>query len=424
MPPTYNDHNPKKLNTGRLNILLSNGRFPVSLDLARQLHHAGHRVFTVDPMEFHICKFSMAVKRSWQTPAPFEDPEGYIEAVKKVIRKADIDMIIPIHEELFYLAESREPEITERLFAGPFLELYQMHNKWEFSETLGRYGLDRPEASLCSTREDVEKLDKSREWALKPVLGRSSTGVHHLKFNEPIDWDNIPLSPENPHIAQEWLKGNRYCTYGVFRSGNVQAFVTYPVLETIDGSSAVYFQATEHEKIKDYVMKLAKELRLTGQFAFDFIETGHRIVAIECNPRATSGIHLWSRTPKLAVAITDTSCSLEELAARPGVARQTAPGMFMWEHKRANARRYFQHMSRLLCTRDVIWSGRDFITVLMQPFLLASYYRIAHDMGGIPLAEMFQSQLLWTPGMFGESKRLELEGKQVGKLVKEWVPKV
>ena len=362
--------------------------------------------------------------------------------------------IIPVHEEILFLAESMEPEITTRLFAPTFLELYQLHHKWEFNELLGRIGLDRPEAHLCLNREDVEKLDKTREWALKPCLGRSSTGVHHLKPGKSIDFSQIDISPNHPHIAQAWLHGNRYCTYGVFRAGQIQAFGIYPVMETIDGSSSVYFEACQHDEIKDYVTTLAKTYHLTGQLAFDFIETGvekgetrrgphgipqggtyrtpgkrkarffrsnrqtnsttnsntnRRLVAIECNPRATSGIHLWSGTPDLATSKTDTTLQHPSLSARPGRSRQTGPGMLMWEHKQANTRRYFQHLARLLGTKDVMWSFHDPLPMLMQPFLLASYYRICHEKGGMPLPEMFQSDLIWEPATFGESKKMGLD---------------
>lgn len=465
MTVTYDEYKPNKNAYPRLNILLSNGRFPVSLDLARQLRKGGHHVFTVDPMEFHVCKFSRAVKRSWQSPAPSDNPQGYIATVKMVVMKAKIDLIIPMHEEIIYLTECNEPEITKRLFAPTFLEIYSLHNKWEFSEMLGRIGLDRPEAHFCTSKEDVKALDLTREWALKPILGRSSTGVHHLKPDKEIDWASIDISPENPHIAQEWLKGNRYCTYGIYRHGQVQAFGIYPVLETIDGSSSVYFQAVQHEGIKKYCNTFAKRYNLTGQLAFDFIETGFeegdikrgphgiprggkyrtlglrtrkrtekgqnkspaantspvpsRLVAIECNPRSTSGIHLWSGTPKLAITFADKDLRLPEVAAKPGRARQTGPGMLMWEHKEANFKRYLVHLGRLLGTKDVMFNWKDLGPVLTQPFLLASYYRICHDKGGMPLPEMFQSDLVWEPCLFGESKKMHLN---VGKPLQETMP--
>jgi hypothetical protein len=64
------------------------------------------------------------VKKSWQSPAPSIDPEGYIATVKKIIQVGKIDMIIPMREEILYLAECLDDEVTTRLFALNFLELY------------------------------------------------------------------------------------------------------------------------------------------------------------------------------------------------------------------------------------------------------------------------------------------------------------
>lgn len=225
MPSCFGKSTHNQSPNAPLNVLLTNGRFPVSLDLARQLYKAGHNVYTVDPMHYHVCKFSAAVKHSWRSPAPADDPEGYVAVVKKAVVEAKIDIIVPLHEEIFYLAECQDRQITDRLFTAPFRDLYRLHNKWEYSRLLKSLDLDQPEAHLCANVEDVKKLDHSRDWALKPVLGRGSTGVHHLKSGrKDSDLPEIDISKENPHIAQEWLKGNRYCTYGVFREGKMQAF--------------------------------------------------------------------------------------------------------------------------------------------------------------------------------------------------------
>jgi len=252
----------------------------------------------------------------------------------------------------------------------------------------------------------------------------------------------------------------------------MQALGIYPVLETIDGSSSVYFQAVDHEEIRVYVQRVAEALQISGQLAFDFIETGvseddlrirsrksksksrkesessgssndadrntnpvHRLAAIECNPRATSGIHLWSCTPRLAqvlatgipspyVSTLNTEISPippAVLTAKPGSRRQVGPGMLMWEHKDANFQRYIEHMGRLLSTRDVIWSWRDIFPVLVQPFLLTSYYEICRERGGMSLPDMFQDDLIWEPKHLNldtdtsspeDSERSRLDGRE------------
>lgn len=379
-----------------LNILLTNGRFPVSIDLARQLHLAHHNVYVVDPMHYHVCKFSRVVRKSYYVPAPHSDSAGYITAVKDAILDAKIDLVIPMHEEIFYLAGCREEEILRRLLAPPFATLIMLHNKWEFSHFLLRIGLDTPAASLCRSIEDVRALDCTKELALKPVFGRGSSNVHHLVPGKPQP-ENIPVSPDNHFIAQDWIHGARFCSYSVLRNGAVRAFAVYPVRDTIDGSSAVYFTSIPHPRIRAYVEQIAAALpHVTGQLALDFVETAERLVAIECNPRATSGIHLFSRTPDLARAITDPSPHLRSAEALPGYTRQLMPGMLMWAHKGQGTRAWAAHMKRLVRSKDVLFSARDVAPSLMQPFLLTSYYKICQERR-MRLPEMFQWDLTWEP---------------------------
>ncbi|KAF9003038.1 hypothetical protein BDQ17DRAFT_1390651 [Cyathus striatus] len=392
--PNSSRKNSKQKANKPLNILLSNGRFPVTLDLARQLHLTGHHIYVVDPMHYHVCKFSNVVKRSYRVPAPYEDPDGYIEGVKCALEAEKIDLLIPMHEEIFFLAAAAETihEIRKVLFAPPMKILITLHSKWEFSKYLSSVGLDVPKTQLCKSYEDILNLDHNTEWALKPVFGRASTNVYHLRPGEPRPKrDEIKINDEIHFVAQEWLYGDRYCSYSVLQDGKVAAYGIYPVKDTIDGSSCVYFESVEQARISDYIDRLAEHLSgVSGQLAFDFIEIKHpyRLVAIECNPRATAGIHLFSRTPDLALAMTCRS--------------QLAPGMLMWKRTKTDRntksalKQYLLHVKRLTCNRDVIFSSRDLIPSLMQPFLLTSYYEICREKK-LQLPTMFQHDLTWEP---------------------------
>ncbi|TGZ79654.1 hypothetical protein EX30DRAFT_355680 [Ascodesmis nigricans] len=421
-----------------LNILLTNGRFPVSLDLARQLKLLGHHVFVLDPMHYHVCKFSASVTKSFQVPPPRVDRRGFINATLSAVQEAKIHLIVGMHEELYYLAESKEPEITSRLIAPEWTVLLRLHNKWEFSKLLEEAGLDRPRAWLCRNMEDAKKLDRRLDLALKPVFGRASNNVYHLKPDEEGLAEDLNINEEEEYIAQEWLYGDRFCCYAVIREGRVDAFGVYPVEDTIDGSSCVYFRSISHPRILNYVQRLATFLphqSLPYQASFDIIETPatstspSRLVAIECNPRATSGIHLFSGTPNLAHALTippspsalspssspspSTSLSKRSLSKlgkhhtktdltnltypiipTPNTKRQLAPGMMMWKKSERGAKAWLQHMKRLMGSKDVIFNKRDLWPSLMQPFLLTSYYEICREQKR-KLPDMFQWELCW-----------------------------
>ena len=105
---------------------------------------------------------------------------------------------------------------------------------------------------------------------------------------------HLEIKSYNPWIAQEWLEGSKYCTYSICHEGSMRAHATYPVRFAIDGNSCLTFEAIEHAGIHEWVEKFAKATNFTGQIAFDFIELpGNKLYAIECNPRATSGVHLF-----------------------------------------------------------------------------------------------------------------------------------
>ncbi|TFK22246.1 carbamoylphosphate synthase large subunit [Coprinopsis marcescibilis] len=410
----------------KLNVLLSNGRFPVTLDLARQLRTAGHKVFVADCMHYHVCKFSNVVTRSFHTPSPREDAEGYVAGIVDAIRNANIDIVIPMHEEILYLAEVAQSNdlLRSRLLAPPFQTLVMLHNKWEFSRFLTQNGLGVPNTVLCRNYEDVQALDKSIEWALKPGYGRASMSVFHLRPGKPLPApDEIGISEDVHYVAQEWTPGQRYCTYSVLQSGKVTALGAYPVKDTIDvhmlvtpalflGSSCVYFEVIEKPEIRAFVDRLAAHLPgVSGQFALDLVERQDGVfVAIECNPRATSGIHLFSGTSRLALALTcrlpSDNLPVDDMPDHVGppkrAKRKVAPGMLMWKRSnedgstKAIVKEYMGHMKRLVASRDVIWSWRDLMPSIMQPFLLTSYDEIYREKG-LELPTMFQYDLVWEP---------------------------
>jgi len=95
-----------------------------------------------------------------------------------------------------------------------------------------------------------------------------------------------------------------------------------------------------------------------------------------------------------AIDHTQPSIPLKVLITEPDSGRQVGPGMFMWEHKNANYKRYIEHMKRLILARDVVFSWTDICPMLVQPFLLTSYYEIYRERGGISLADMYIPNLL------------------------------
>jgi predicted ATP-grasp superfamily ATP-dependent carboligase len=85
------------------------------------------------------------------------------------------------------------------------------------------------------------------------------------------------------------------CTYSVAYEGKIVAHTTYDSrYRTGSVGASVFFEHVEHEGVYEWVRKFVQATGFSGQIGFDFIETEDgQLYAIECNPRATSGIHLF-----------------------------------------------------------------------------------------------------------------------------------
>ena len=77
------------------NILLTGGRAPVTLELARLFSGAGHRVFVADSLPHHLCSYSRSVFKNFLVPPPRFDPTGFIDALVDIIETEKIDLLIP-----------------------------------------------------------------------------------------------------------------------------------------------------------------------------------------------------------------------------------------------------------------------------------------------------------------------------------------
>jgi hypothetical protein len=69
---------------------------------------------------------------------------------------------------------------------------------------------------------------------------------------------------------------------------------------------------SDHPATLNWVQSFVSRTQFSGQIAFDFIESAEgQVWAIECNPRTTSGIHLFADMPGITSAFTDPSVPLQ-----------------------------------------------------------------------------------------------------------------
>ncbi len=284
-----------------MNILLTGGRAPATLDLARAFHRAGHTVFMAESLRGHLSQPSNAIKANFLVPAPRQNPEAFFIALKNIITENKINLLIPTCEEIFYIAKRRN-EIPCTVFTESGRKLDLVHNKWNFVINAVERDLHIPETMLVRNQDDLlHAFSQWRGLVLKPVYSRFASRTLILP---PLKKALSTLKYDSPWVAQEYIPGEQFSSYSICHNGHMTAHTSYPAKFTVGmGQPTISFQHEDHPGVFRWVQSFVEKNHFTGQIAFDLIQTPEgQVYGLECNPRATSGVHLLAKHPKFTEA--------------------------------------------------------------------------------------------------------------------------
>lgn len=374
-------------------VLLTLGRLPKGLELARCLSKAGHTVYVADPFGLHLSKPSRYVKKSVKVTPPNDDQAGFLNDILATVQDYGIDLIIPISEEVVHVAQldGRLPKGTT-LFCPLPDQLGRLHDKFAFIQTARAIGLAVPETHRADTPAALRLAAKS-DYVIKPALGCSGAGLRLAKKGALVDASE--RSPRN--VLQRRINGEEVSTFSVVRDGRVLGNVVYKGL-IFAGTVATCFERIESaQAVEDWIQRFVEAERYSGFIAFDFIiDTAGMPHPIECNPRMTSGVH-FLRHDDLAKAVLD--------ADPQGAIRFKDEPRFQEGHtsltKAYSAlphfRTFLRRLKLVLTTRDVLWSWRDPL-----PFVLMT-----------PMSWPVLSQVMFKGVSFGQAATRDIEWQPV-----------
>jgi hypothetical protein len=361
-----------------MNILLTGGRAPVALELARVFHRAGHTVFMAESLRGHLSQPSAAIKANFVVPAPRQHEEAFIGALKKIIEENKIDLLIPTCEEIFHISMWRD-ELPCVVFTESINKLDGLHNKWKFALNAVEHGLSLPETMLISNMDSLlHAYAHWRELILKPIYSRFATQtliVPSLKQASSM----LTLHPNSSWVAQGYIRGTEICTYSICHDGYITAHTAYPSTFTAGRGATIVFQHIDHPAIFSWVKTFVERNHFTGQIAFDFMQTPNgQIYALECNPRATSGLHLLASHPQFVEAfinplmdcITPIDNSSHMLSAAMLI--YALPAAYKKNNVREWAKTFFT-------SNDVVLDFKDPLPFLLQFRGLLSTMRLARE---------------------------------------------
>ena len=255
------------MHTHQKTALLTLGRLPKGLDVARALSAAGFRVIVAEPFKWHLCRVSRAIERSYQVTPPVEDRTAYLRDLETIIEKEQISLVVPISEETMHASALKQRLPPEVKFYGPGQKrMLALHSKLTFIQEAARYGLSVPETYEL-TDPAAQQLAQNANYILKPVNSCAGRGVSQHERGAAIP----PPAPSDSKVIQEYVEGEAYASFSVAASGRERCTVVYRPVVT-SGSVAVCFERVEPpQAISDWIATFIEQSKHTGFISFDFI---------------------------------------------------------------------------------------------------------------------------------------------------------
>ena len=345
-----------------MRILLTGARAPVTLELIRCFARAGHRVFVAESARLHLGQASRFVGGAYKIPKPRLEPLAFIQELERIVQLEQIDLVIPTCEEVFWIAGMIEDSrFRNRFFVADSKVLLELHDKVRFAGLARALELCHPETRVLQSRPDLERLPRHKKWILKPAFSRFAAKTQILEIG--AKRPNLEPSTDQVWLAQDFLEGHELCSFAVARAGKVQAFVLYrPVWRAGFGASVMFESILADDPISlqafEVTRAVAAHTNFTGQIAFDFIQTVDGLNVLECNPRATSGAHLFAPEDHLERAYLE-NLEMPIFATESRRAMLALPMLLYGLPSAIRSSQVLEWWSDFRSTRDVIFDRDD-----------------------------------------------------------------
>lgn len=345
-------------------VLITLGRLPVALELARGFRAADWHVIVAEANSVSLCGMSSAVDRCLRVTPPGRSVAQFLDDLARIVEDEQVDLVVPVSEETpatAALAAVMNP--APRVFCPARDDVLRLHDKLAFNTLASDTGLPVP--VTCRGGGIERTRFPSAEVVVKPRFSASGRGVRFCRVDELATLDDSV-------IVQQRLPGEELSAFGVARSGRLLANVVYRPRVT-SGSVAVCFERLgDARDVEAWIEAFVRRVGHTGFVGVDFMrDDDGQPRAIECNPRATSGVHFLNAgrlaaTIEAALVEAPDVVNIAAIDDRPVTKLAESYSCFTALLGAVGDRKRRRHIwNELRQAQDICWSRRDPL-----PFLL------------------------------------------------------
>jgi hypothetical protein len=363
-------------------ILITGARAPVALHIARLLHFAGHRVHLACSIPSPMAMNSVACHAFHLLSSPRFDLDRYYETISDIVRTYAIDLIIPTCEEVFYLAMIKG-RVGAEMWCPDIAELSLAHDKFGFIGLVKSLGLAAPETRLIQSGSDLMTCASTADnLVFKPQWSRFATMVLIKPTAQQLR--NARPTAQAPWVAQVFVAGEEISTYGFAHQGKLLGLAQYTSLYRAGRGAGICFEIIDDPAVTEFVTRFVAGTQWSGQISFDLIrQTDGTIMPLECNPRATSGLHFFRDPQAFAQAVLS-----DGPAIMPDVTQTQAVKLAMWVYALPHAIR----MGQIAAFRQIYKASQDPLSWVGDPGPIKSQYAALRTIAKIALRDRVSLQ--------------------------------
>lgn len=291
-------------------VLVTNGKLAKALHTVRALREVGARVIVADYDDISASALSLACDKFVTLPKLTGTPiDEWVAQFEQLLVEEKVDFVLPVSiiNEVLFIAAARErlhAKLRHVKWLCPGLEsALTLDDRTEFCSLCDKYDVPTPEHGRLVSSKGIKNI--AEKFPMGIVLKRIESSANRREEIIYVHRDDevpphVQPSVRDPWQWQRFVKGSEFSVWYICIEGRVTFCACYK-----SGSDMVHFDSVGMPgDIDSPLRKMMNSLRLTGQFAFDFIreEKTDLPYVIECNPRSSSVLETVSDTPLWAEA--------------------------------------------------------------------------------------------------------------------------
>ena len=281
-------------------VLLTYGWCRNAWAIMRNLSKRGLKVYVGDTDKTCMSKWSRHKSGFFIYPDFRTKEIEFVDSVANYLRKNQIGVYLPVHEEIMSIARYRDRLPQEVCIPiSEYQTIYALYNKHQLCEIAESLSINYPRTLYPQNTEELKSSFKDINFPLI-VKMQNSNGAKGVQIVQKKDealraWANCKQQTELNPIVQEYVNGRMYAVSLLADQGKeIARFVRRNLREKeYFGGTCTKAESVYHNTIADEAMQILKQLEYTGVVMFEFLvnEDSGEHWLIEANPR------YWGTTP-------------------------------------------------------------------------------------------------------------------------------